>query len=80
MAPASGFPLPTPPVIPNFIRQAKQNGTLIFHGDGNQTRDYVYVDDVVNALVAAATVQGMNGEVINVGSGQETSVRNWRAR
>ena len=75
MAPASAFPLPTPPVIPNFIRQAKQNGTLIFHGDGNQTRDYVYVDDVVNALVAASTVQGMNGEVINVGSGQETSVR-----
>lgn len=48
---------------------------MIFHGDGSQTRDYVYVDDVVNALVAAANVQGMNGEVINVGSGKETSVR-----
>jgi len=73
--PGQRIPPSHPPVIPNFIRQAKQNGTVIFHGDGNQTRDYVYVDDVVNALVAAATVQGMNGEVINVGSGKETSVR-----
>jgi UDP-glucose 4-epimerase len=73
--PGQRIPPSHPPVIPNFIRQARQNGTLIFHGDGNQTRDYVYVDDVVNAMVAAATVQGVNGQVINVGSGQETSVR-----
>jgi UDP-glucose 4-epimerase len=73
--PGQRIPPAHPPVIPSFIRQAKQNGTLIFHGDGNQTRDYVYVDDVVNALAAAATVEGMDGEVINVGSGQETSVR-----
>lgn len=73
--PGQQIPPAHPPVIPSFIRQAKQNGTVIFHGDGSQTRDYVYVDDVVNALVAAANVQGMNGEVINVGSGQETSVR-----
>jgi UDP-glucose 4-epimerase len=64
-----------PPIIPNFIRQAMQNGTLVFHGDGTQTRDYVYVDDVINALVAAATVQGLNGQIINVGSGTETSVK-----
>jgi len=51
------------------------DGTLIFHGDGSQTRDYVYVDDVVNALVAAATVEAGKGQVINVGSGTETSVR-----
>ena len=73
--PGQRIPPAHPPVIPSFIRQAKQNGTMIFHGDGNQTRDYVYVDDVVNALVAAANVQGMDGEVINVGSGKETSVR-----
>ncbi len=73
--PGQRIPPAHPPVIPSFLRQAKQNGTMIFHGDGSQTRDYVYVDDVVNALVAAANVQGMNGEVINVGSGQETSVR-----
>ena len=64
-----------PPVIPNFIRQSLQNGTLIFHGDGTQTRDYVYVDDVVNALVSAGSVQEIDVPVINIGSGTETSVR-----
>ena len=62
-------------MIPNFIRQSMQNGTLIFHGDGNQTRDYVYVDDVIHALIAAATVKGISGQVVNVGSGTETSIR-----
>jgi len=73
--PGQHIPPSHPPVIPNFIRQCLQNGTLVFHGDANQTRDYVFVDDVINALVAAATAQGVNGWVINVGSGTETSVR-----
>jgi len=73
--PGQRIPPSHPPIIPNFIRQSKQNGTLIFHGDGSQTRDYVYVDDVVNGLVAASTVQGLDQQVINVGSGTETSVR-----
>ncbi|MDY6866429.1 MAG: NAD-dependent epimerase/dehydratase family protein [Chloroflexota bacterium] len=73
--PGQRIPPAHPPVIPNFIRQAMQDGTLIFHGDGNQTRDYVYVDDAVNALVAAATVKGVEEPIINIGSGTETSVR-----
>jgi len=73
--PGQRIPPSHPPIIPNFIRQSLQDGTLIFHGDGSQTRDYVYVDDVVNALVAAATVEAGKGQVINVGSGTETSVR-----
>lgn len=64
-----------PPIIANFIKQAMNNGTLIIHGDGNQTRDYVYVDDVVNAMVSAATASEVDQKVINVGSGVETSVR-----
>lgn len=64
-----------PPIIPNFLKQALNNGTLVIHGDGNQTRDYVYVDDVVNAMVSAATAQGVDQQVINIGSGTETSVR-----
>jgi UDP-glucose 4-epimerase len=73
--PGQRIPVAHPPVIPNFIRQSMQNGTLIYHGDGNQTRDYVYVDDVVNALVSASTVQELDTPVINIGSGTETSVR-----
>ena len=41
-------------------------------GDGEQTRDFVYVDDVVDAFVRAATRGG--GLVCNIGTGQETSV------
>lgn len=63
------------PVIPNFLRQAKLNGTLVVHGDGQQSRDYVYLDDVVKGMVAAATAEEANGQIINIGSGQETTVR-----
>jgi UDP-glucose 4-epimerase len=63
------------PVIPNFLRQAVHNGTLVLHGEGSQTRDYVYLDDVVNAMVAAATAPGIHQKIINVGSGTEISVR-----
>ncbi len=63
------------PVMLTFLRQALQNGTLVLHGEGQQTRDYVYVDDVVNAMLAASTAPGVDRLTINVGSGQETSVR-----
>jgi UDP-glucose 4-epimerase len=63
------------PVIPNFIRQAAMSGTLVVHGDGQQTRDYVYITDVVNAMVAASSALGVNQAIINVGSGRGTTIR-----
>lgn len=71
-----GQPLPAahPPVIPHFLRQASRDGTLILHGSGDQTRDFVYLDDVVEAMVAAATAPGVDRQVINIGSGVETSI------
>jgi UDP-glucose 4-epimerase len=67
--------LPThPPVIPQFVRQILGGGSLVIHGSGQQTRDYIYVDDVVEALVTAATATGINREVINVGTGVGTSL------
>jgi UDP-glucose 4-epimerase len=45
------------------------------HGQGYQTRDYVFVDDIVDAMVAASTAPGINNLVINVGIGKETSLR-----
>jgi UDP-glucose 4-epimerase len=53
--PGQHLPASHPPVIPNFLRQAMRNGTLVVHSDGSQTRDYVYLDDVVSAMIAAAT-------------------------
>lgn len=62
------------PVIPRFLKQALGGGSLVVFGSGAQTRDFVYIDDVVAALVKAATAEGVNRRTINVGSGVETSV------
>src|SRR4030095_2888436 len=72
--PGQHLPASHPPVVPHYLKQAQRGGTLVAHGDGSQTRDYVYVDDVVSALVAAATAPNVNGLVINVGAGTETSI------
>lgn len=72
--PGQHLPPSHPPVIPNMLRQAVGNGTVIVHGDGGQTRDFVYVDDVMRAMVAAATAQNVDREIVNVGSGVETSI------
>jgi UDP-glucose 4-epimerase len=72
--PGQHLPPAHPPVVPYMLRQAVRGGTIVVNGDGNQTRDFVYVDDVVSALVAAATAPNINGLVINVGTGQETSI------
>ncbi|MBI5877618.1 MAG: NAD-dependent epimerase/dehydratase family protein [Chloroflexi bacterium] len=71
-----GQPLPPAhaPVIPRFLRQVQGGGSLIVYGGGVQSRDFVYIDDVVHALRAAAERPQLNRVVVNVGSGQETSV------
>jgi len=72
--PGQQLPVTHPPVIPHFIQQTLGRGSLVVHGDGTQTRDFVYIDDVVDALLAAATRPGINRRVINVGSGVETTM------
>jgi UDP-glucose 4-epimerase len=72
--PGQQLPAAHPPVIPAFIRRAIRGESLVVQGEGSQTRDYVYIDDVINALVAASTAPGVDRLVINVGSGIETSV------
>jgi UDP-glucose 4-epimerase len=73
--PGQHLPPSHPPVVPHYLKQALRGGTLVAHGDGTQTRDFVFVDDVVSALVAAATAPNINGLVLNIGSGRETSIR-----
>jgi UDP-glucose 4-epimerase len=58
-------------VVAIFMRLLATDGTPKIYGDGRQTRDYVYVGDVVAATLAAA---GHDGGVFNVGTGRETSV------
>lgn len=73
--PSQHLPPSHPPVVPNWLRQAVKGGSLVVHGDGKQTRDFIYVSDVVRALVAAATAPDIDQLVINVGIGRETRLR-----
>jgi len=72
--PGQRLPPSYAPVIPYCLRQAIQNGTIVIHGDGQQSRDYIYVDDAIEAMVNAAFSPKANHLIINVGSGVETSV------
>ncbi len=73
--PGQHLPPSHPPVVPNWLKQAVRGGSLVVHGDGKQTRDFVYVNDVVRALIASATAPGIDQLVLNVGSGKETRMR-----
>jgi UDP-glucose 4-epimerase len=61
-------------VIPKFIRLALKGEPLPIEGDGAQTRDFTYVDDVVNANLSALTVPELHGECVNIGYGEQTSI------
>jgi UDP-glucose 4-epimerase len=53
-----------------FIRQAIEGKVIKIFGDGEQLRDYIFADDIVNAMLKCAEAPDAVGEVINVGSGQ----------
>ena len=72
--PGQNLPPSHPPVVPRFLQQALRGGSLIIFGGGGQTRDFVYLGDVVEALVAAATAADVDRRIVNVGHGLETSV------
>jgi UDP-glucose 4-epimerase len=56
-----------------FLRAAIRDEPITLYGDGEQTRDFTYVDDIVAATIAAAT-KGVPGRVYNVGGGSRVSV------
>lgn len=62
-------------VIAVFLKQLKKGEDMTITGDGTQTRDFTYVDDVVNAnLSAMKSDKAGKGEVINIGAGNNRSV------
>jgi len=63
-----------PMVIPIFLKQKLEGKKLTIVGDGEQTRDYVYVSDVVEANIKAWQSDIKNGECINIGMGRQVSV------
>jgi UDP-glucose 4-epimerase len=72
--PNQSLPMSHAPVIPRFLQQAITGGSMVLFGQGQQTRDFVYVDDVLEALVRSATAEAVNRGIINIGSGRETSI------
>lgn len=62
-------------VIPNFVKQALAGKPITVFGDGSQTRCFGYVGDVVGALVALMDEERAIGQVFNIGSSEEVSIR-----
>lgn len=63
-------------VVPKFINCLLNNEKPPIYGDGNQERDFTYVENVVEANILALTKEGVGGEVFNVASGIPQSVNN----
>jgi len=61
-------------VIPNFFYWSMNDQALPITGDGNETRDWTYVEDIVDGLLKMGIVDEAVGEAINLGSGKETRV------
>lgn len=59
--------------VPIFVEKAVKGETITIFGDGEQTRDFIYVKDIVGALVFAATTPGVNG-TFNVGYGSNITI------
>ena len=61
-------------VISRFIYQALKGEDLTIHGDGMQTRAFLYVDDWIDATLRMLTLKNLAGEVINIGSDKEITI------
>ena len=61
-------------VIPRFVERMKMGQPPLIYGDGQQTRDFVYVADVVHANLAACEAPQAAGQVFNVASGRRVSL------
>jgi UDP-glucose 4-epimerase len=61
-------------VIPLFLKRLLAGEELVVYGDGTQTRDFVFVEDLAAGLGLASTVEGVGGEIFQLASGVETSL------
>jgi UDP-glucose 4-epimerase len=61
-------------VIPRFVSMILSGSRPVIYGDGEQSRDFVFVGDVARANLLAATVPGVAGGVFNVGRGERTTL------
>jgi len=61
-------------VVPRFIRAVAGDEPVTIYGDGEQSRDFTFVDNVVGANLLAADAQGVGGEILNIATGGSVTV------
>jgi UDP-glucose 4-epimerase len=61
-------------VVPRFIQACLTGRPPVIHGDGRQSRDFTFIEDVVQANLLAATAPGVSGNVYNIACGRRTSL------
>lgn len=61
-------------VVGIFVKQALSGKPITIFGDGNNTRDFVYIDDNISAALATLENPATDGEIINVGTGKPTAI------
>jgi nucleoside-diphosphate-sugar epimerase len=62
-------------VIPNFIWKALHDEPLVITGTGDETRDFIWVDDLIQGLILGALTPAARGGAFNLGTGRQTKVR-----
>jgi UDP-glucose 4-epimerase len=67
-------------VVPRFIGQALRNEPITVYGDGNQTRNFTYVKDLVKCVVALVDEPSAVGDIFNIGGEEEISINNLAER
>lgn len=61
-------------VVARFIKQWRQGEPWVIYGDGDQTRDFIFIHDLVDAIIRAGTLPGVGGHVFQIATSRETSV------
>jgi len=61
-------------VIAKFLKLAMENKPVEIYGDGTQTRDFIYIDDLTNAVIKASTIKNIGGEIFQIATNQETTL------
>jgi len=67
-------------VVPELMSRALQGRPLMLHGDGRQTRSFMYVSDLVEGLMQVAQDPGLDGQVLNIGNPHEITIAEMAAR
>src|SRR5436309_2015247 len=60
--------------VPNFIKRRLSGEPIVIYGDGSQTRDFIFVDDLCDAIHRSLVTEGIDGQLFQVATGAEAAV------